>query len=206
MGDPPWAGDPLYDYVSVFDLPPDFKRVPLFPPKKAGRPKKKPGKQPRELVFRGRVKRPASAAQTKALWQDHEYRAKQAAARAAYHERLRGQPSTNTGVPWGMRKRDADVLNQQARESAAVTMAELEKAGVLEDADEQAKEALQTSIEIMRQPGDKKVRLQAARQVLEWTKAKPAAKQDITVNKAEEWLAAIAAENDEDKGDAPSDA
>ena len=198
-------GDPLYDYVSVKDLPPDFKRVPLFPPK---RRKDAKGPLPKhELKRRGRVKSPETTERNKKLWQDPEYRAKQAAARAEYHERLWGQPASYTGVPRGMRKREADPLNQQAKESAAVTMAELEKAGVLDDADEQAKEALQTSIEIMRQPGDKKVRLQAARQVLEWTKAKPAAKSEVTVNKAEEWLAAIAAENDEDKqGETSQDA
>lgn len=114
--------------------------------------------------------------------------------------------SSRFGIPDGMRKAEADKLNAAAAESAKETMSKLEKAGVLEDADAQAKEALETTIHIMRKPGDKKVQLAAARQVLEWTKAKPAAKSDITVNKAEAWLAAISEDNDDKQGEAPKDA
>ena len=85
-------------------------------------------------------------------------------------------------------------------------MSELEKAGVLDDADTQAREALETTLLIMRAPGDKKVQLSAARQVLEWTKAKPASKSDITVNKAEAWLASITDTNDAVEGKASTDA
>jgi phosphoribosylpyrophosphate synthetase len=112
---------------------------------------------------------------------------------------------TREGVPDGMRKWQAAPLNEAARQSAKETMSKLEKAGVLVDDSEDAKEALQSAITSMRQPGSKQVGLAAAKLVLEYTKAKPASKSDITVNKAEEWLAAIAADNGK-QGDASTDA
>lgn len=117
----------------------------------------------------------------------------------------RGKPG-RFGVPDGMRKKQADPLNQAALQSAKDTMAKLKQAGVIDDADAQAQEALESALTVMRKPGDKKVQLAAARLVLEYTKSKPASKVEATVNKAEEWLAAIAMGNDDDKGEASQDA
>lgn len=125
--------------------------------------------------------------------------------RKAAGERMRGVPRRQ-GVPDGMRKAEADVLNTAAKESARETMSELVKSGALGDLDAKAAEALESAIEVMRKPGSKQVQLQAARLVLDFTKSKPASKSDITVNKAEEWLAAVATENDDDKGEVASDA
>ena len=74
-------------------------------------------------------------------------------------------------------------------------MNKLEKAGVLIDADDMAKEALHEALSIMRMEIAQKDRLAAARLVLDFTKAKPAQKTELTVNKAEEWLAAVTADN-----------
>lgn len=74
-------------------------------------------------------------------------------------------------------------------------MNKLEAAGVLEDADAQAKEALKAAIAVMRGPVSPKDKLAAARLVLDFTKAKPAQKQDITVSKAEAWLEAVTKDN-----------
>lgn len=171
------------------------------------RKQKRRKRSPRPTRYRGRLKRPGTAAAQKLLWADPEWRAAMTKKRqeAAERRKAAGCPG-RFGVPDGMRKAEAEKLNALAKESAKQTMSELEKAGVLDDADAQAKEALETTIEIMRKPGDKKVQLAAARQVLEWTKAKPATKADLTINKAEAWLAAVAEENDHDKGEAPSDA
>lgn len=132
----------------------------------------------------------------KLKWQDPVYRAERSEASRLAQEKRRGEPGGRLGVPDGMRKAQADELNNEARESAKQTMADLEKAGVLADDTDAAKEALEATLTIMRSPGDKKVRLQAAGQVLAYTKSKPASKSELTVNKAEEWLAAVATAND----------
>ena len=168
--------------------------------------KKRRKRSPRPTRYRGRLKRPGTVAAQKALWADPEYRAMMMKKRQEAGARKRAEGFAGRfGVPDGMRKAEAEKLRAEAKESVTKTMSELEKAGVLDDADTQAREALETTLLIMRAPGDKKVQLSAARQVLEWTKAKPAAKSDITVNKAEAWLAAISEHNDDDKGEAPSD-
>lgn len=161
-------------------------------------------KSPRPTRYRGRLKKPGVSAALKAKWADPEYRAMMMEKRKAAGEANRGF-SSRFGVPDGMRKAEAMKLREAAIESSKETMAALEKAGVLDDADAQAKEALATTLVIMRAHGDKKVQLAAARQVLEWTKAKPAAKSDITVNKAEEWLKAVS-EHADDEGDVTADA
>jgi hypothetical protein len=166
--------------------------------------KKRRKRSPRPTRYRGRLKRPGVVAAQKALWADPVWKAAMMEKRRLAGIAKRGF-SSRFGVPDGMRKAEAEKLNALAKESAKQTMSELEKAGVLDDADAQAKEALETTIEIMRKPGDKKVQLAAARQVLEWTKAKPATKTDLTVNKAEAWLAEISEKND-DQGETASDA
>lgn len=168
--------------------------------------RKKRKTSPRPTRYRGRLKRPGTAEAQRKLWADPEYRAKMTEKRRAAGEARRGKPGAREGVPDGMRKAEADALNQAARESAEETVSELKQAGVLDGDDPRAEEALRVTITIMRAPGDKKVKLAAAKQVLEFTKAKPASTTNLKVNKAEEWLAAIAAENDADKGEASSDA
>ena len=46
-------------------------------------------------------------------------------------------------------------------------------------------------MEIMREPGQNRDRLTAARMVLDFTKTKPATKQDVTIGKAEEFLESL---------------
>ena len=57
--------------------------------------------------------------------------------------------------------------------------------------DEYAKEALTTAVEVMRVPGETRERLAAARLVLDFTKSRPAAKQEVTIGKAEEFLSSL---------------
>jgi len=98
------------------------------------------------------------------------------------------------GVPDGMRREDAEVIWAEARRKAKIDMANIKK--VQPDMDERAEEALLSTLEVMRSPMNQTVQLAAARQVLEWTKAKPATKSEMTVNAAEAWLASIADEAD----------
>jgi hypothetical protein len=148
----------------------------------------------------------------KELWADPEWREEQLRKRALGQAKRKDQgpnktlPAGRFGVPDGMRKPEALAKWAEAKESAKQTMAELEKAGLLDGADEQAKAALEAAVEVMRSPMDQKIKLAAARLVLDFTKSKPASKTDITVNKAEEWLAAVAATGEDDEGKASEDA
>jgi hypothetical protein len=156
--------------------------------KRARRKKRKTSPRPSRTL--GRQKKPGVSSYMKARWQDPVYR-------AAMVEKRRQEAllpkRTRQGVPDGMRLKEATKLNEAAAESAKETMTELRKAGAIDGSDPRAEEALEQAVKIMRAPGDKKVQLAGARLVLEFTKSKPASKSDITVNKAEEWLAEVAA-------------
>jgi len=125
-------------------------------------------------------------------WADPEWRADLLARRVA--RRPDGQMTT-TGMPYGMNLEQFRFFRRQARFEATMVMKKLDKAGVLDDCDEYAREALHTAVETMRMPIPPKDKLSAARLVLDFTKAKPAQKQEITVTKAEEWLEAVTEDN-----------
>lgn len=103
-------------------------------------------------------------------------------------------PKSRFGVPDGMRADEAQKIQQIARERALKDVQNMKDAGVLDPNDERAEEALVATLEVMRGPMNQQTKLAAARQVLEWTKAKPAAKTEMTVNAAEAWLSEIAKE------------
>ena len=171
----------------------------------AGQVKKPDGRKTRKTSPRpskGVRKISAASNKLKALWADPEWRARQQEKNRAAVAARKGQG--RFGVPDGMRKAEADKLWAEAKESAKQTMAELEKAGLFENDEAGAKEALEAAIGVMRSPQNQKIKLDAASLVLKYTKAAPASKSEITVNKAEEWLAAVAKDNDEAKpaGDA----
>jgi hypothetical protein len=63
--------------------------------------------------------------------------------------------------------------------------------------DDYAKEALTTAVEVMRVPGETRERLAAARLVLDFTRSKPAAKSEVTIGKAEEFLSSLLDEEDD---------
>lgn len=66
--------------------------------------------------------------------------------------------------------------------------------------DEFAKEALTTAVEIMRIDAiNVKDKLAAARTVLEWTMAKPASQNEVTVKRAEDFLNDIAIDMEKEK-------
>lgn len=62
-----------------------------------------------------------------------------------------------------------------------------------------AKEALTTAVEIMREPGQNRDRLTAARMVLDFTKTKPASKSEVTIGKAEAFLSSLLADDPEEE-------
>jgi hypothetical protein len=160
---------------------------------------------PRPSRYRGRLKKPGVSENNRKHWADPVWRAMMMEKRRLAGLRKLGN-TDRYGIPDGMRKAEADALNQAAKESAEQTMSDLKKTGVLDGVDPRSEEALETSIGIMRKPGDKKVQLAAARLVLEYTKSKPASKVEATVNAAEAWLAAITSKDDNDKGETSQDA
>lgn len=103
-------------------------------------------------------------------------------------------PKTRLGIPDGMRADDAAEKWAIARQRAKKDIQNMKDTGAVDLSDARAEEALETTLTIMRGPMNQQTALAAARQVLEWTKAKPAAKTEMTVNAAEAWLSEIAKE------------
>lgn len=185
---------------------PETPTPPATPKARTKKRKSSPRPQ-RYTATRTRPRRtnPAVSAAQKALWADPVYREKMMEKRKAAGIALRGFKS-RVGVPDGMRKAEAYPLIEAAKESAKETMSELKQAGVLDGVDPRAEEALETAIKVMRSPGDKKITLAAASLVLTFTKSKPASKSEISVNKAEDWLAAVAGKDGSDAGETTPDA
>lgn len=143
----------------------------------------------------------------RALWADPVRRAALLEKRKA--NQLRGpRPKewSRFGIPDGMNREQAKWFWRQSKLEATLTMNKLEEAGVIPAADETpdadaARAALHYALTVMRGPVEQKLGLQAAGLVLTYTKAKPAQKQDITINKAEEWLNAVTADNGKEDTD-----
>lgn len=135
----------------------------------------------------------------KELWADPEWRAALIAKRQKTfdHMKATGKRRRNrAGIPQGMNLTQAKRFWRQARFEATLTMKKLEAAGVLDDADTQSKEALHYAISKIKDPTTAPAHgLIAARLILDFTKAKPAQKSEVTINKAEEWLEAVTADN-----------
>ena len=102
------------------------------------------------------------------------------------------------GVPDGMHKDEATRLWAIAKEKAKANMATPKKAGLVDPTDDRAEAALLATLEVMHSPMNQTTKLAAARQVLEWTKAKPAAASTVTVNHAEQWLSSLTDEAEAD--------
>ena len=68
------------------------------------------------------------------------------------------------------------------------------------EADDYAKEALTTAVEIMRAPDATRERLAAARLVLDFTKQKPASKSEMAISQAESFLEGLLVEEERTNG------
>jgi hypothetical protein len=147
-------------------------------------------------------KQPIQQAALKACWADPVWKANHLAKMKALAEQraAEGNPINKSrfGVPDGMRRKQAERIWKKARKRAKEDMEALKKSGVITSADEKAEEALTTALELMRSPMKNETRIAAARLVLDFTKAKPASKSEVTVNKAEEWLKAVTMDNSAD--------
>ena len=99
-----------------------------------------------------------------------------------------------TGVPDGHTKETIAVVRKEAKKSAKETVDMMAKKFNIED--EYQKQALRTAVEIMRTDGQTRERLAAARLVLDFTKSKPATKSEVSIGKAEDFLAALVIEGE----------
>lgn len=175
----------------------------LFPPReeaqvvidKRGRRHIRTPRSWRKPPDKAPVKSPERAERLRRQWADPKWRARMLEGMKTRRKPTRAE--SGVGIPRGMRRLQYKTFRKQARLEATLLMKKLDEAGVLDDADDQAREALHTAISVMRGPESAKDKLAAARLVLDFTKAKPAQKQDITLNKAEAWLEAVTKDNDD---------
>ena len=98
------------------------------------------------------------------------------------------------GVPDGYRKHEIEPIREKAKKEAEEVVQIMSEKYNIED--EYSKEALKTAVEVMRVPGETRERLAAARLVLDFTKSRPASKSEVTIGKAEEFLASLLTEDE----------
>ena len=114
--------------------------------------------------------------------------------RRQWSTKKRKNPGRPKGVPDGYRKAEIEPLRVKAKERAEKAVQIMADQYNIEDT--YAQEALRTAVEVMQVPGETRERLAAARLVLDFTKSRPASKQEVTIGKAEEFLASLLDEED----------
>jgi len=97
------------------------------------------------------------------------------------------------GVPDGYRREQIEPIRAEAKKEAERIVEIMSKEYSIED--EYAKAALETAVEVMRVPGDNRERVAAARLVLDFTRSKPTAKNELAITKAEDFLAGLLEED-----------
>lgn len=106
--------------------------------------------------------------------------------------------SRGFGTPNGWKAWDFHPIRVEARKEAKRIIKIMADEGILPE-DPMAREALEKTLQLMREQGSKDFQLKAARTILEYRLAKPTVKQDVTVRTAEDWLADLAAKESDDK-------
>lgn len=168
--------------------------------------KKRPGRKKSAAPNRTGAN-PKASSRLKELWADPVWAAAQREKTRLAMEKRKGTDTFRSGVPDGMRKDEADKLWAKAQNSAKETITAMEKNGVFAaEEDPRAVEALEFNITTMRGKHDIRARLAAAAKVLEYTKSKPVAKSEVTLNKAEDWLAQVSASETNETADKESPA
>mgnify|MGYP006151580889 FL=1 len=149
--------------------------APLKPRKKA--PKK-------ELTHPNRATPKANNYFTK-LMQTEEGRA----LRKQWSTKKRKNAGRPQGTPDGYTLEAITPIRKKAKADAERIVAIMAEDNQIDDV--YAIEALKAAVEIMREPGQNRDRLTAARMVLDFTKTKPAAKSEVTIGKAEAFLESL---------------
>jgi thioesterase domain-containing protein len=140
-------------------------------------------------------KNPAASEALRKMWADPVRRAEVTA-----KLRARGVKGTRLGITDGMTRAQAEKKWAKAEKLSEKFIKTMEDIGQLpevvvpESEEALAKEALKEAFKLAVGPYNGQTKNAAIRTVLEWTKAKPESKSKLTINKAEEWLAEIAAD------------
>ena len=117
--------------------------------------------------------------------------------RSEWSKRPRKNAGRPKGTPDGYTLEMITPIRDQAKKDAERIVAIMTKEHGVDD--EYAVEALKTAVEIMREPGQNRDRLTAARMVLDFTKTKPAAKSEVTIGKAEAFLESLLDSDNEEE-------
>ena len=113
--------------------------------------------------------------------------------RKQWSNKPRKNPGRPKGVPDGYTQETIKPIRENAKKFAEDFVSKKDIKN------NYAKEALQTAVEVMRTPAADRERLSAARLVLEFTEAKPAAKSEVTLHQAEAWLEELAKQDDQEE-------
>lgn len=112
----------------------------------------------------------------------HSYRAKY------------GFVGRKVGHPWGYRE---GKLAELQKEAAIQVQKDMENIKKKLELDEVAEEAMVGALTVLRNPNSQQTKLTAAKLLLEFSKTKPVARSEVSVNAAEAWLASLADDNNE---------
>lgn len=115
--------------------------------------------------------------------------------RKQWSTKPRKNPGRPRGVPDGYRNEQIVPMRKEVQKEAKKVVSIMAKQYNIED--EYAKNALETAVEVMRMPGDNRERVAAARLVLDFTKSKPVAKNELSISKAEDFLASLVADEED---------
>ena len=101
------------------------------------------------------------------------------------------------GTPDGYTMETITPIRKQAKADAERIVTIMSEENGIDDV--YAIEALKAAVEIMREPGQNRDRLTAARMVLDFTKTNPASKQEVLIGKAEEFLDSLLVQTPEEE-------
>ena len=93
------------------------------------------------------------------------------------------------GHPWGIREKKLTRLQKKAAKQVQKDMENIKKKLEL---DEVAEEAMTGALTVLRNPNSQQTKLAAAKLLLDFSKTKPVAKSEVSINAAEAWLASLA--------------
>jgi len=158
---------------------------------------------------RGKGKKRRSPVEAQArlreLWQTPEFRERMRVRTENYVADRKANPAkyTRSGVPTGMTKAKVAPLWAKARKLAARFIRIMKDKGELPETDvfdlavpttdaEKAEAALNEAFVLAVGPSEQKIKIQAINTVLAYTKSKPESRSKLTLNKAEDFLDAIA--------------
>lgn len=121
-------------------------------------------------------------------WEDPDYRAK----RAVVSQRRRGDSSkSRLGIPNGYTREAADHMWAQCHAASVADVEAIEAASPDAPWHPYARQALIEALAVMRSECNQRIKLQAARLFLEFTRPRPKSYRDASISTAEDWIAAL---------------